>query len=53
MQQSIQKRYHSTHMKLFHSNNSHQYECKICTYKTKHKGNMKIHVKGVHQKVVK
>ena len=47
----IQKKYLSTHMKMFHSEGLQtQYNCKICTYQSKHPSYVKKHVKNVHQK---
>ena len=46
---SIQKEYLPQHMKLLHTAEQTQYNCKICNFQTIHPGGVKKHVKNVHQ----
>ena len=47
---SIQKQSLSRHMKMFHSGDQPQYNCKSCSFNTIHKGGLKRHNKNVHNK---
>ena len=49
----IRKDYLKRHMKLFHSGEQTLYNCKVCTYQSKHQSNVYIHIRNVHQKLWK
>ena len=48
---SIQKGNLKQHMKLFHSGEQTLYNCKVCTYQSKHQYDVNKHVRNVHQKL--
>ena len=48
---SIQKKYLTRHMKIFHSGKQPQYNCDVCTFQSIHPYSLKNHVKNIHQKV--
>ena len=50
---SFQKKNLTIHMKVLHSGEQTNYECKVCTFKTIHASSLQKHVQNIHQKGTK